>query len=239
MRMKKISLLLLIVSVAIVFSACGKESDNEKDSAAKPQKEEKVTNEENVKAVVEAVKDPDVRYKIAINDEMYIFVIEDSFASKGTAYGFDDPDTGTSIYAYASKKDLNEEQASAISSLLGTSAVDENGKQLKDIGEYYPDDFRDGRYPYKGVDLDYMTLSNIETEPSEKGDNYTKITADVTVHLHLMDGTEESKTFKSSAEPEIGDTQLDEEMVKEALSADVMNEEIPTEDRFIYEDKKE
>lgn len=246
MKIKKTSFLIVVVIIVLGISACGKEPENTRGTASKPEKKEvedvAVTNKDNVKSVVDAVSDPEVRYKVAIDDEMHIFAISDNFRifsgnDEDNSYGFSDPyNIGTSVYAYASEKGLNEEQTATIIKLLSDSAVDEQGKKIKDIAEYYPEDFTENKYPYQGTDIDYMTLSNIETEPSEKGE---KITADVTVHLHLVDGTEESKTFKSSAEPEIGDTPLDEERVNKALSADVMNEEIPTEDRFIYVDKPE
>src|SRR5699024_12281797 len=136
---------------------------------------------------------------------------------------------GTSIYAHASENDLNKEQRDAIGALVTPSDSD-----LREMTENHSDDFKDGEFPYQGVDLDYVTLSNVETEESMAGE---EITADVTVHWRSVDGEEKTETFETSAEPNMGDTELDEEEVEEALSADVMNEEIPTEDRFIYVDE--
>lgn len=231
----KIKRLGFIVIAAVVLSACGQSEENTKESEANPQEKEDVGNKENVKAVVDAVDDEDVRYKMWIDDEANIFVVSTSVGyfsgnDENNSYGFDDPyNVGTSVYARASKKELNEEQRQAIEMLVNPSDSD-----LKEITEKYSDDFKDGEFPYQGVDLDYVTLSNVKTEESMAGE---KITADVTVHWHSVDGTEKTEMFETSVEPEMGDTELDEEEVKEALSADVMNEEIPTEDRFIYVDE--
>lgn len=237
MKLKKIG---LIVIAALALSACG-QAENTKEPEETPQEKEDVGNKENVKAVVDAVSDENVRYKLAIDDEAHVFVVSDNFRifsgnDDDNSYGFNDPNNvGTSIYAYADEKKLNQQQTDAITSLLSSdNAVDEEGTKLKNVGEYYPNDFKNGEFPHQGADLDYVTLSNVETEESMAGE---EITADVTVHLHLADGTEESRVFHSSVEPEIGDTELDEKDVEEALSADVMNEEIPTEDRFIYVDE--
>lgn len=228
MRMK-VKKLFFTVIAAVALSACG-QSEDAKEPEANPQEKEDVGNKENVKAVVEAVNSPDTRYKLSINDEADIFVISDVFIIDGTSYGYDDPDNiGTSVYAYADKKELNQEQADALEVLA--SPLDDD---LKEITENYSDDFKDGEFPYQGVDLDYVTLSNVETKESMAGE---EITADITVHWHSVDGEEKTETFETSAEPEMGDTELDEEKVEEALSADVMNEEIPTEERFIYVDE--
>src|SRR5699024_5908189 len=211
---------------AIALGACG-QSEDAKEPEANPQEKEDVGNKENVKAVVDAASDEDVRYKLDIDDEAHIFVISDVFIIDGTSYGYDEPDNiGTSVYAYAGEKELNQEQADALEVLV--SPLDDD---LKEITENYSDDFKDGEFPYQGVDLDYVTLSNVETEESMAGE---EITADATVHWHSVDGEEKTETFETSAETEMGDTELDEEEVEEALSADVMNEKIPTEDRFIY-----
>lgn len=226
MKLKKIG---LIVIAAFVLSACA-QSENTKEPEENPQEKEDAGNKENVKVVVDAVSDEDVRYKLLINDEAYIFVASDKFYNKGISYGYDDPyGVGTSIYGFASNHDFNEEQREALGSLVNPSDDD-----LKKITENYTDDFKDGEFPYQGVDLDYVTLSNVKTEESDKGE---KIIADVTVHWHSEDGTEKTETFETFTEPEMGDTELNEEDVEEALSADVMNEEIPTEDRFIYVDE--
>jgi len=226
MKVKKI---FLVVIAAIALGACG-QSEDAKEPEANPQEKEDVGNKENVKAVVDAASDEDVRYKLDIDDEAHIFVISDVFIIDGTSYGYDEPDNiGTSVYAYAGEKELNQEQADALEVLV--SPLDDD---LKEITENYSDDFKDGEFPYQGVDLDYVTLSNVETEESMAGE---EITADATVHWHSVDGEEKTETFETSAEPEMGDTELDEEEVEEALSADVMNEKIPTEDRFIYIDE--
>src|SRR5699024_5433332 len=236
MKVKKI---FFIVIAAIALSACG-QSEDTKEPEENPQEKEDVGNKENVKAVVDAISDEDVRYKMWLDDEANVLVVGTNVGyfsgNDDNSYGFDDPDNiGTSIYAYADEKGLNQEQTDAIASLLyPENPVDEDGTKLKNVGEYYPDDYKDGEFQYQGADLDYVTLSNVETEESMAGE---EITADVTAHLHLADGTEESRTFQSSVEPETGDTELDEEEVEEALSADVMNEEITTEDRFIYVDE--
>ena len=226
MKVKKI---FLVVIAAIALGACG-QSEDAKEPEANPQEKEDVGNKENVKAVVDAASDEDVRYKLDIDDEAHIFVISDVFIIDGTSYGYDEPDNiGTSVYAYAGEKELNQEQADALEVLV--SPLDDD---LKEITENYSDDFKDGEFPYQGVDLDYVTLSNVETEESMAGE---EITADATVHWHSVDGEEKTETFETSAEPEMGDTELDEDEVEEALSADVMNEKIPTEDRFIYIDE--
>lgn len=229
MKLKKIG---LIVIAAFALSACG-QGENTKEPEDTPQEKEDVGNKENVKTVVDAVSDEDVRYKMWIGDEADISIVSVSvgyFAGADKSYGFDDPyNIGTSVYAYADKKELNQEQAEALEVLV--NPLDDD---LKEITENYTDDFKDGEFPYQGVDLDYVTLSNVKTEESDKGE---KITADVTVHWHSVDGTEKTETFETFTEPEMGDTELNEEDVEEALSADVMNEKIPTEDRFIYVDE--
>lgn len=228
----KVKKLLFIVIAAIALSACG-QSEGTKEPEANPQEKEDVGNKENVKAVVDAASDEDVRYKMWIGDEADIEVVSTFvgyFAGADNSYGFDDPDSiGTSVYAYADKKELNQEQTEALEVLV--NPLDDD---FKEITENYSDDFKDGEFPYQGVDLDYVTLSNVETEESMAGE---EITADVIVHWHSVDGEEKTETFETSTEPEKGDTKLDEEKVEEALSADVMNEKIPTEDRFIYVDE--
>lgn len=214
----------------LVLSGCGQESESTKEKASDPpKKQEEISNKENVKKVVNAVKDEDVRFKLLIDNERNVFVPIDEFKLDGKTYGFDDLEEGTSIYAYADQQGLNEEQAWTISGLATPRE-----SEFTEIMEEYSDDFHKGQSPYEGADFDYTTISNVETEESEKGE---EISADVTVHFHNVDGEEETETFETFAEPDASDKELDQGDVKDATTADVMNEDVPSEDRFIYVDK--
>lgn len=128
-------------------------------------------------------------------------------------YGYDDPNTGRSLYVYAADQGLNEEQTNAV---FSRSIPTES--EFTEIMKEYSDDFHKGESSYEGADFDYTSISNVETEKSEKGE-------------------EETETFETFVEPDASGVVLDQESVKDATTADVMNEDIPTEDRFIYVDK--
>lgn len=232
--MKRGSIVFLIMVAVFALGACSQGSENTDNSSNNEQNEpeaEQPGNKENVEAVAKALSNENVRYKLWIDDETNISIVYSDIGhfdgnEDDKTYGFDDPKTGTSVYAYAYKKGLNEEQREALLSLVEPSDDDFN-----EIMEDYPDGFRDGRMPYKEADFDYVTVSNVEAEDAEEG---IEMTAEVDVHFHLKDGTEEVETVETSTVPDIGDTELDEDDVEDALNADVMNEEIPTDDRFVY-----
>src|SRR5699024_10719243 len=135
-----------------------------------------------------------------------VFIAMDNLDVDGKTYGFDDPHSGTSIYAYAADQGLNEEQAWAISGLATPKE-----SEFTEIMEEYPDDFYNGESPYEGADFDYTTISNAEIEKSEKG---AKITADATVYFHTIDGEEKTETFQTSTEPDASDTDIDEDDIE-------------------------
>lgn len=228
MKMNKFTLLLMVIIGAVLFTACG----SKEDPAAKEKQDETAENEENVKAVVKAIGDGEIRFPAFIEYDGILKAVETNARINDTTYGFDNPETGISIYAFAEQNGLNEEQASAIDYLINFKVVDENGNELSKIGEYYPEDFDTDIFPYKGADIDYFTLTNVETKPSDEDDKNLQITADLNVHLHLIDGTEEVRTYKTSTVPKAGDTPLNENMVKNAFSADKMNEKLPNEERY-------
>lgn len=230
MKMNKFTLLLMVIIGAVLLTACGSKPDKG-DPAAKEKQDEAAENEENVKAVLNAIGDAEVRFPAFMYDSI-LGAVEDQVSIGDTTYGFDNPETGISIYAFAEQNGLNEEQAKAINFLIDFKAVDENGNELSKIGEYYPEDFETDIFPYKGADIDYFTLTNVETKPSDEDDNNLQITADLNVHLHLIDGTEEVRTYKTSTVPETGDTPLNEKVVEMAYSADKMNEKLPNEERY-------
>lgn len=227
--MKRGSIVFLIMVAVFALGACSQGSENTDNSSNNEQNEpeaEQPGNKENVEAVAKSLSNENTRYKLIIDDEADIFVILEDYNVDGDTYGFDDPKTGVSIYAHASEKGLNHEQAWGVSGLVNPSDED-----LKEIMEKYPDDFRDGKYPYKGADFDYTTVSNVEAEDAEEG---IEMTAEVDVHFHLKDGTEEVETVETSNVPDNGDTELDEGDVEDALNADIMNEDIPSDDRSVY-----
>lgn len=234
--MKQSRIIFLIFAAFLVLGACGQESESAEEEKSNNEQEEPEAeqpgNKENVEAVVKALSDESVRYKTWIDDEnnMSVVGIDVGYFSgndDNNSYGFDNPKTGTSVYAYAHQNDLNEEQANAIWSLV------EPPDNFKDILENYPEGFNEKGYAYQGADLDYTTVSNVEAESAEEG---AEITAEIDVHFHLKDGTEEVETVETSTVPDIGDTEIDEDEIDDALNADVMNEDIPTEDRFVYVD---
>lgn len=226
----RFTLLVMVIIGAVLFTACGNKPDKDDPVTEKNQGEAaEAENEENVNAVVNAISDAEIRFPVFIDDESHIEVVSSNATINGTTYGFDNPETGISVYAFAEQNGLNEEQAQAIWGLLSTDDV-------YDIPEKYPDDFS-YVFPYKGADIDYMTLSNVKTEPSGKDDNNLRITADLNVHLHLLDGTEAVEVYEVSKVPEIGDTPLDEKSVEWALDADKMNEKLPNEERSFYKEK--
>lgn len=242
LKMNKLALLVVVViGTVLFFSACGSKSNgNKEDPAAAEKQNKEARNEANVKAVVKAIGNSDVRFPIFIDDEGNIGAIDTVVSvndngsmmvseSGDITHGFDNPETGISVYAFAGQNKLNEEQIRAIGDLISPM-------ELFDIPEYYPDDFS-GSFPYKGADIDYLTLSNVQTEPSDEDDNNLQITADLTVHLHLVDGTKETKVIEVATVPEIGNTPLNEEKVESALSADKMNEDLPNEKRSFYKEK--
>lgn len=255
-KVKKMLGMTIILASAFTLGACGNKADEVEKSTTK------VENQENVNAIVKAIKKQDVRYKLAIDDEMNLYVIDRQFtaltdhAEQIESYGFDRPRQSTSIYAYALKNDLNEEQTQSMLSLIAGGKTDKgdwvmgDGGSEGDIREDFPEGFNDGGQPYKGADVDYATLSNVKVKQATEaeikkqkdisiypnGDNYKKITANVTIYLHLPDGTMKSKTFKTDIIPPSGNTKISEDDKNAALHADHMNEPLPT-DRFIYLDK--
>lgn len=234
MKMNKLVFLLVLILGAALFSACGSKT-NEGNTASGEKVNEAVGNKKNVEAVVDVISNDEIRFPAFVEYDNVLRAVETSARINGTTYGFDNPKDGISLYALADQKGLNKEQVTAIDFLIRSTAVDENGKELSEIGEYYPDDFNTEIFPYKGADIDYFTLTNVQVETSEKDDNNLQITADLNVHLHLLDGTEEIRTYKTSTVPDTGDTPLNENMVKSAFSADKMNEDLPNEER--YEEK--
>ena len=235
--MKRSRIIFLIFAAFLVLGACSPESESAEEEKSNNEQEkpeaEQPGNKENVEAVAKALSDKNVRYKTWIDDEnnMSVVLTDVGYFSGNeddNSYGFDDPKTGTSVYAYAHQNDLNEEQENAIWSLVNPTEED-----VDKIMEDYPEGFSEKGYPYQGADFDYTTVSNVEAESAEEG---AEITAEIDVHFHLKDGTEEVETVETSTVPDIGDTELDEDKVDDALNADVMNEDIPTEDRFVYVD---
>lgn len=245
MKKNRLVFLLVLIVGAVLISACGNEANNG-SATTEEKKDEVVGNEKNAEAVVKALSDSEVRFKIYINDaEPYIFALNTSLSmsenghvmevgskgvTEGTTYGFDDPEKGTSVYAFAKQKGLNEEQRKAISSLASP-------KDLFDLPEGYPEDFSFGGYPYLGADFDYVTLSNVKKELTNETEHEFRITADLTAHFHLVDGTEKTKKYEVSSVPEAGNEELDEDSVEVSLHADKMNEDIPNEKRSSYEEK--
>ncbi|MBC2242232.1 hypothetical protein [Listeria booriae] len=241
--MKKVSKILgIMVMVALVFvtlSACG---NGEQAAKTTEKTKEKIENKENVDAVVRAIKNPDVRYQLYIDYEADLFSMSTNFSVGDTSYGFDNPKTGTSIYAYAIKNKLNDEQAKSISGLID-SAENEDGKLVMgqgmsdyDVRNEFPEAFNKYGIPYNGADADYVTLSNVKVNKSNK-ENYQKIkgyyqeiSADVTIHVHLPNGVEKTKTYPTSFIPAVANTAITDEDKQQALHADVMN--LPLPNRF-------
>ncbi|WP_225630369.1 hypothetical protein, partial [Raoultella planticola] len=78
-------------------------------------------------------------------------------------------------------------------------------------------------------DVDYATLSNVKVVNSEKK-GYQKITADVTIHLHMTDGTVKTRTYPTSSIPESTNTAISNEDKQAALHAEFMNQPLPPDD---------
>lgn len=243
-KIVKISRVIFLVSLVLVLGACGNEQATQTNAGKADVSKEKVVNADNVKGIVKAIKKSDVRFKLYIGDEGYLVPVGTNAWIDDTTYGFDQPHKNTSIWAYALNNKLNEEQADGINSLLkngrmqdGSKAMDSSG----DVRKEFPEAFYEEEYPYKGADIDYATLSNVKVMKSDQV-GYQKITADVTIHLHLTDGTQQTRTYPTSYIPKTGNTKIKTDKygrdpVQEALHADVMNQPLPT-DRFIYVDKK-
>ncbi|MBC2258843.1 hypothetical protein [Listeria booriae] len=222
----------------LILSACGNSNAETDSSKAQEVKHEVTSNAQNVKTLVKAIKQPNVRYKLFIDGgEGFVLPLMTDYEDfYGKSYGYDNPQEGTSIYAFALKNGLDNGLAQALSDLV-MSGKDKDGNYVKDVASLYPNDFYDGSLPYHdGSDVDYSTLSNIKTAPSEDEKNYTKITADVTIHLHLMDGTKVSHTYQTEVTPGEGETKIDETTKQEALHADIMNQPWPT-IGIVYRDK--
>ncbi|MDT0111624.1 hypothetical protein QJV45_14165 [Listeria booriae] len=214
----------------LLLSACDNSNAETDASKAQEVKHEVTSNAQNVKTLVKAIKQPNVRYKLYIDGgEGLVESVQTDYEDfNGKTYGYDDPNKGTSIDAFAIKNGLNAQQAGALSTLSEWGG-DKDGNASYKVTSLYPDDFTRGGYPYHdGSDVDYSTLSNIKTTPSEDEKNYTKITADVTIHLHLIDGTKVSHTYQTEVTPGEGDTKIDEATKQKALYADVMNQPWPT-----------
>src|SRR5699024_9000330 len=151
--MMKLRNIVFIGLAVAAISGCTQENESTKEQASDPPKElEEVNNKENVQKVFNAIKDEDIRYKLLVDNERNVFIAMDNLDVDGKTYGFDDPHSGTSIYAYAADQGLNEEQAWAISGLATPKE-----SEFTEIMEEYPDDFYNGESPYEGADFDYTT----------------------------------------------------------------------------------
>lgn len=234
MKIKKIGLLVGLSLLTMGLVACGNNEDGVA-SAKQNNVQEKVTydNQENVDGVIEALNNVKPKFKASSLDSDGGGECEVIYTSYGifsddmksmTDYGYDDPEKGTSIVAFAAKNNLNDAQKSAISSL--SSGYDENGRSSENIWKNYPNDAYDIA-PYQGADVDYVTISDLKTEPSGEEPNKLKITGKVTYHLHLLDGTEVDHEFKTSATPDSKTEPIDEKTIEEALNVDKMNEDLP------------
>src|SRR5699024_12799969 len=121
MKVKKI---FFIVIAAIALSACG-QSEDTKEPEENPQEKEDVGNKENVKAVVDAISDEDVRYKMWLDDEANVLVVGTNVGyfsgNDDNSYGFDDSyNIGTFIYSYIDYKGIILKLTYAISSIMFT-----------------------------------------------------------------------------------------------------------------------
>ncbi|STE38122.1 hypothetical protein [Enterococcus mundtii] len=240
MKIKKIGLLVGLSLLTMGLVACG----NNEDSVASTKQnnvQKKVTydNQENVDGVIEALNSVKPKFKASSLDwedggECWVIYTSYGLFSDDnrtvTEYGYDDPVKGTSIVAFATKNGLNNEQSNAIYSL--SSGYDENGISSEEIWKNYPND-AENISPYQGADVDYVTISDLKTEPSETEPNKLQITGKVTYHLHLLDGTEVDHEFKTSATPDSKTGPIDEKFVEDALHPDKMNEDLPV-DRSGY-----
>lgn len=238
MNIRKRSWFVSLGLCLLVLSACGNSNAETDASEAQEVKHEVISNAQNVKTLVKAIKQPNVRYKLYIDGgEGLIDSVQTAYKGlNGKTYGYDDSNKGTSIDAFAINNGLNAQQAEALST-LSVWGEDKDGNDSQKVTSLYPDDFDRGGYPYRdGSDVDYSTLSNIKTTPSEDKKNYTKITADVTIHLHLIDGTKVSHTYQTEVTPGEGNTKIDDATKKEALHADFMNQPWP-ENSILYKNK--
>lgn len=241
MKIKKIGLLVGVSLLTMVLVACGNNEDSVA-SAKQNNVQKKITydNQENVDGVIEALNSIKTKFKassLSWDDGGECWVIYTSYSlfyyddnQSLTDYGYDDPEKGTSIVAFAANNGLNDAQSNAIYSL--SSGYDENGISSEEIWKNYPND-ADNISPYQGADVDYVTISDLKKEPSETEPNKLQITGKVTYHLHLLDGTEVDHEFKTSATPDSKTDPIDEKFIEEALHVDKMNEDLPV-DRSGY-----
>ncbi|HIB1874857.1 TPA: hypothetical protein ACWWCX_002367 [Enterococcus faecium] len=239
MKIKKISLFVSVALVTIGLSACGNNKPGVNTADVKStEKKQKYINQENTDAVIKALNSKKPKFKasaIGWEAENRCAVIDDtimdSYYSDGEEYGFDDPNSGTSVEAFAIKNNLNAEQSSAIRSLTyGTD--EETGVTSNLIWNLYPDSSKDAgtekdRFPYQGADVDYVEISDLKTAPSKYKDSELEITAKVTYYLHLLDGTKVKHEFTSNKIPEVGNTEFSEERKQRVLHAQHMNEPLP------------
>ena len=249
MKLKKLGLVVGLSLMTMGLVACGNSTGSETANAAKEvSKKSKVVyeNQKNVDGVIKALNSVQPKFKansgdwdggggvniIYASEKVWSHTVtgdktEEQQAADYLTYGYDDPKTGISEVAFADQNNLNNAQLVAVDYL--TSGVDkENKLRSKDIWKNYPDDaVASNGSPYQGADIDYVTVSNLETEPSEKEPNMLMITGKVTYHLHLLDGSEVDHEFTTSATPDSSTEPIDEEDIEDAYGADKMNEELP------------
>lgn len=234
MKIKKISLFVGIALMTIGLSACGnnKPGVNVTDDKS-TEKQQKYVNQENTDAVIKALNSKKPKFKATTygwEPDSRCVVIDDVYNDFGTdgVYGFDDPNSGTSVDAFAIKNNLNAEQSSAIGMLTyGTDK--ETGVTSNLIWNLYPDSSKDAgtekdRFPYQGADVDYVEITDLKKAPSKYKDSELEITAKVTYYLHLLDGTKVKHEFTSNCIPEVGNTKFSEETKQRVLHAQHMNE---------------
>ncbi|MEY8307438.1 hypothetical protein AAK913_12550 [Enterococcus faecium] len=234
MKIKKISLFVGVALVTIGLSACGNNKPGINTADVKStEKKQKYINQENTDAVIKALNSKKPKFKATTDGweaELRCVVIDDIYNDFGTdgVYGFDDPNSGTSVEAFAIKNNLNREQSSAIRSLTyGTD--EETGVTSNLIWNLYPASSKDAgtekdRFPYQGADVDYVEISDLKTAPSKYKDSELEITAKVTYYLHLLDGTKVKHEFTSNKIPDVGNTEFCEETKQRVLHAQHMNE---------------
>ncbi|EPM6858981.1 hypothetical protein ACTPGW_002607 [Enterococcus faecalis] len=241
--MKKIVRFGLMMLLLFVVAGCKSEKTKEESKkSTESTQNEMLTNEENAKRVVEVLEKEQPKFKITIDEEANVSVVEiaeivyfhnnSKYGDSAVYFGYDDTEKGTSLYSFSSEQNLSLEQLIAISRLSSgkdTETIDSS--MVNSIYKLFPETFAGGRYPYRGTDFKYVTLSNLKIKDSEKNKGMKKIVGETTIHITKYDGTELTKTFPTEYEPKIGNTPLDENEVNEALNAEVMNETIPDEGR--------